>query len=453
MISRHFVAATIAAGMVLSTALSVSVTVADHTPDPAAVAIAGSLQSELGCPGDWQPECAATELAFDAEDGVWQGSFNVPAGAWEYKAPLNDLWDENYGANAQLNGANIALALGAATDVKFYYDHDTHWVTDNVNSTIATAAGSFQSALGCSGDWQPDCLQSWLQDPDGDGVYEFSTDAIPAGSHEFKVALGEAWDTSYPAGNVPFTSATGDTITFTYTSATNEVAVAIDPFIPPSVTIAGSLQDELGCPGDWQPDCAATHLVYDAVDDVWQGTFSLPAGSYEYKAAINDSWDENYGANAQFNGANIAFDLAIPTDVKFYFDETTKWVTDSVNSTIATAAGSFQSELGCPGDWQPDCLARGCRTSTAMAPTRSPPTRSQPATTSSRSPSTRAGPRATPAATSRSPRPTAPPSRSATTLRPMTCRSTRAPAPPSPATSCSCGRLCAKPLRATSSTS
>ncbi len=46
---------------------------ADHTPDPASVAVAGSLQSELGCPGDWQPECSDTELAFDADDGVWQG--------------------------------------------------------------------------------------------------------------------------------------------------------------------------------------------------------------------------------------------------------------------------------------------------------------------------------------------------------------------------------------------
>ncbi len=356
MISRQLVASVIAAGVVLSTALAVSVTVADHTPDPTSVALAGSLQSELGCPGDWQPECAATELDFEPEDGIWQGTFNVPAGSWEYKAPLNDGWDENYGANAQLDGANIALDLASATDIEFYYDHDTHWITDNVNSTIATAAGSFQSALGCPGDWQPDCLQSWLQDPDGDGVYEFSTDALPAGSYEFKVALDEAWTESYPGGNVAFASATGDTITFTYTAATNEVAVAIDPFIPPSVTIAGSLQSELGCPGDWQPDCAATHLVYDAVDDVWQGTFSLPAGSYEYKAAVDDSWDENYGANAQFNGANVALDLATPTDVKFYFDETTKWVTDSVTSTIATTAGSFQSELGCPGDWQPDCL-------------------------------------------------------------------------------------------------
>ena len=65
---------------------------------------------------------------------------------------------------------------------------------------------------------------------------------------------------------------------------------------PGSVTVAGSFQSEAGCPGDWQPDCALTHLAYDAGDDVWQAVFALPSGSYEYKAAIDDSWTVSYGA-------------------------------------------------------------------------------------------------------------------------------------------------------------
>ncbi len=81
------------------------------------------------------------------------------------------------------------------------------------------------------------------------------------------------------------------------------VATASHTPNPTSVTVAGSLQSELGCPGDWQPECAATHLTYDAADDVWQRTFSLPAGSFEYKAPLNDSWDENYGLHAQLDGA------------------------------------------------------------------------------------------------------------------------------------------------------
>ncbi len=70
---------------------------------------------------------------------------------------------------------------------------------------------------------------------------------------------------------------------------------------PTTVTVAGSLQSEAGCPTDWDQACATTHLVYDASDDVWQGTFTLPAGSYEYKAALNDL-DENYGLHAAPNG-------------------------------------------------------------------------------------------------------------------------------------------------------
>src|SRR6185436_17553913 len=119
------------------------------------------------------------------------------------KAPLNDSWDENYGLHAQAGGANIPLSLGSARLVKFYYDHATHWMTDNVNSVIAVAAGSFQQELGCPDDWQPDCLRSWLQDPDGDGIYAFETTALPAGSYEGKVALNESWDENYGQGGTP----------------------------------------------------------------------------------------------------------------------------------------------------------------------------------------------------------------------------------------------------------
>ncbi|HMN30464.1 MAG TPA: hypothetical protein PKE45_20100 [Caldilineaceae bacterium] len=206
---------------------------AAHTPPPLTVAIAGSMQSELGCPGDWQPDCAASELILDASDGVWQASFDLPAGNWEYKAALNDSWDENYGANAQQNGPNIALALDEAGPVKFYYDPTTHWVTSNRNAVIAVAPGSFQSELGCPGDWQPDCLRSWLQDPDGDGTYTFTTNQLPAGAYEAKVALNESWDLNYGAAgvqngpNIAFTvTNNGDAVTFRYDAASHLLTIS-----------------------------------------------------------------------------------------------------------------------------------------------------------------------------------------------------------------------------------
>ena len=203
---------------------------ASHTPNPSTATIAGSLQNELGASGDWQPDAAVTHLTYDANDDVWQGVFAVPAGSWEYKAALNDSWDENYGDHAIRNGANIALSLAAPTTVKFYYDHKTHWVTDNVNSAIATVPGSFQSEIGCPGDWDPGCLRSWLQDPDGDDVYSFSA-VIPAGSYEAKVAIDESWTENYGQGgvqngaNILFTVATAGPILFSYNPTSHILTV------------------------------------------------------------------------------------------------------------------------------------------------------------------------------------------------------------------------------------
>ena len=208
---------------------------ASHTPAPANVTIAGSLQSELGCAGDWQPDCAATHLTYDAADGVWQRAFALPAGSYEYKAALNDSWDENYGRHAVPGGANVPLELPAAATVKVYYDHATHWVTDNRASVIAVAPGSFQSELGCPGDWDPGCLRSWLQDVDGDGIYSFETTALPQGSYDAKVAINESWDENYGAGGVPngpniaFSVPTDNAkATFTYDAATHVLTIAVE---------------------------------------------------------------------------------------------------------------------------------------------------------------------------------------------------------------------------------
>ena len=199
---------------------------ASHTATPTSVTIAGSLQSELGCPGDWQPECATTHLTYDAADTIWQATFAVPQGSWEYKAALNDNWTESYGLNTGPD--NIAVTVGDASATKFYYDHETHWATSNRNAAIATVAGSFQSEIGCPGDWQPDCLRSWLEDPDGNGVYEFQAGGLPVGGYEFKVARNEAWAVSYPADNVPFAiGAPTDVVTFTYNASTNAVTVDV----------------------------------------------------------------------------------------------------------------------------------------------------------------------------------------------------------------------------------
>lgn len=208
---------------------------ADHTSEPDGVILVGDLQSELGCAGDWDPGCAETPLQPAPQDGVYRGeyilnesSLESDDGVWNYKVALNGGWAENYGEGAAQDGANLKLPLEETTTLTFYYSHKSHWITDNVSSKIATAAGNFQTHLGCPSDWAPDCLRSWLQDLDGDGIYTFTTTEIPPGDYEAKVTINENWDESYGdnGSNVPFSiTEPGEEITFTYNSLDNSVVI------------------------------------------------------------------------------------------------------------------------------------------------------------------------------------------------------------------------------------
>jgi arabinogalactan oligomer/maltooligosaccharide transport system substrate-binding protein len=178
---------------------------------PQAVSIPGTLQVGLGCAADWAPECDQSQLFYNANGDVWMNTFNLEAGDYEYKAALNRGWDENYGLGAAAGGDNITFSLAEAGPVTFIYDNKSHWVADSVNYIIASIAGDFQSELGCAADWTPECLRSWLQDVDGDGVYTFTTTAVPAGDYQAKVAVNMTWDENYGVDGV----ANGDNLTFT----------------------------------------------------------------------------------------------------------------------------------------------------------------------------------------------------------------------------------------------
>ncbi len=99
---------------------------AHHTQVPGVVALVGSLQSELGCPGDWQPECEQTQLQ-RVSTGVYRGTFDVPAGNFEYKVALNGSWAESYGGPG---GANLPLTAPGGL-LTFTYDHATHVISDD----------------------------------------------------------------------------------------------------------------------------------------------------------------------------------------------------------------------------------------------------------------------------------------------------------------------------------
>ncbi len=348
----------------------------ENIPPPDSVIIAGTLQTPLGCPGDWNTQCEDTMLAYDADGDLWLATFVLPAGEYEYKAALNGTWDDNYGLGAEYYGPNIPLVVAEDGPVTFWYDHRSRWVADSVNNSLLSVFGDFQDELGCPADDTPECLRGLLLDPDGDGVYEYITAAVPPGDYSAAVAMSAGDETGALASEatvgdaVAFTVGEGEAVLFSYDAAAGTLTTAAaDPAaggatMPPPVVstppdlvvVPGTIQSVLGCADDWLPDCETTALTYDADDDLWQGTFALPAGEYEYKAALNGTWDANFGLNAAAGGPNIPLVVEEDADVSFFFSTQTGWITDNVNSTIATAAGSFQDEIGCPAEWSPDCL-------------------------------------------------------------------------------------------------
>jgi hypothetical protein len=46
-------------------------------------------------------------------------------------------------------------------------------------------------------------------------------------------------------------------------------------------------------------------------DGLWKATFTLSAGTYAWKVAINNSWDINYGAGGAAGGSDIPLVLEI----------------------------------------------------------------------------------------------------------------------------------------------
>ncbi|WP_258060325.1 MULTISPECIES: winged helix-turn-helix domain-containing protein [unclassified Arthrobacter] len=71
---------------------------------------------------------------------------------------------------------------------------------------------------------------------------------------------------------------------------------------PDAVVIAGNMGSALGR-ADWDP--AGLQLTFDRSDELWKLTADLPAGHYEYKVALDGSWDENYGQHGHRDGANM----------------------------------------------------------------------------------------------------------------------------------------------------
>ena len=143
------------------------------------------------------------------------------------------------------------------------------------------------------------------------------------------------------------THQTNDQFTGTL-SFRNEMWVAVDYMIDGSV--ACSISAEM--PANWSNtslpvfvpgtfpgpswDAASNQMTYDAELGLFVYTFeNVPAANYEYKIAINGSWDENYGVGGVRDGSNYAVTVPEQMDVTVYYNHTTHNSVTSVSYVFA----------------------------------------------------------------------------------------------------------------------
>lgn len=277
-----------------------------------AVSLPGTFNSEIGCSGDWQPDCSQAQMSPRA-DGRWTASQNLPGGTWAYKIAIDNSWSESYGVNGAPGGANISLSVPAGGSViTFVYDPSTHLVTTTTGDAqqIVTAVGDYQSELGCGSDWSPSCTTTTMADTDGDGIYTYTTTAIPAGAWFTKVTIGQSWAENYgqngtPGGaNIGFAVASsGGTTTFSYDSASHLMTVQ-------STGEGGTTPDTLGAiyaPGAttfriWSPDTSSVSVTVGG--NTYQlGSTTISGYSGVYQAVVTGDLK---GKSYQFRVGGVA---------------------------------------------------------------------------------------------------------------------------------------------------
>lgn len=219
-----------------------------------------------------------------------------------------------------LVGASMALPVEAQDPVP------PDWVV----------AGDFQDEISTCVDWSNNCIDTGMTDFDGDGVFKFVTDLIPANTFEYKVVEYNNWANAYPASNVAL-AAPGGSVSFYFNPTTSAVSDSVNQCI---ATVAGDFQSELGG-SDWAPDNLRTMLWQEAPgSDLYRFSATIPAGNWQFKVARDEGWVDSYPES------NVPLSLGAETQVNFEYNCATNAVSYSFGSGAAHDNNIFWDDLG-----------------------------------------------------------------------------------------------------------
>ncbi len=152
-------------------------------------------------------------------------------------------------------------------------------------------------------------------------------------------AMGQAGINAIPMPNIPemgsVWSAADNGITLAVTGemtpadamkdAATQIRTLIAGALVGMVNLPGDYQDKAGCGASWDPACEATAMK-KGDNGLYTLSVELPAGTYQFKVALDGAWTVNYGSDGKEGGPNYTIELTADGKVSFTYNPETKLV-------------------------------------------------------------------------------------------------------------------------------
>jgi glycosidase len=324
------------------------------------IVLVGDLQSELGAASDWSPSDMTTQLQPVVGTDFYYYVGLVPKGNYQYKVALNGTWDLsfgqfNFGSATYENGGNINLTISADDGEEVLFLFNTVTKKLSAIKDMSEEQAPVIRITGTMNSWnEKDASTQMLAF--GSGYYAKEL-TLPAGTHEYKYVFDENWDKAL--GNPDSKNKTlvldePTTLLFVFDEVARKETILFQESTTRTATVVGDLQvDFFGSSDNWSPASSESKMNYYGNGIYYREVLSTQTKNYEYKVAMNDSWDEAY---TQREGNNTLLSVASGSTIGFLFNDTTKRLFDSNGQTL-NATGSHQSEFGASADWAPEQLA------------------------------------------------------------------------------------------------
>ena len=266
----------------------------------------------------------------------------LKTGEYEYKICLNHAWKVSY------PGDNAKLKIAKDTNVVFIADVKDGKVYDSVNNAddVNLALGLAKKPEVVTGPVingngtvtfkykSPDAKEVYLagnMTSWGDGKQLMTKDAEGVWSKTLRVG-DKAQTLSYKF--IVDGKWTVDPLNST-TDKDGNSTIDFPEYKGRIITLPGSIETAVGSSASWDPKDDKMLFTYTGNGNYKLVLKNVAAGSYEYKIAVNHSWDpENYGLNGVDHGDNIPFVNPKKQDVTFLYNDDSHKVVNSVTYKV-----------------------------------------------------------------------------------------------------------------------